>query len=865
MFSSAVASGTTLAARSYNSPTTFSLTDDTSLNTVLAEIPLFSVGLLALAVVTFLAVLRRLKVLVSYLVAAALLGFLAVILDLVNLLNTTVSKKLNIKADLQAAASTIVAREIFFALSIGARFIFFWAFVAERPRGEGSTDSINEAKRPNFIHMNSGLTLHSGSWDRWGVIGMILKWGLLGLSVSIPILQMIWRIVTAMATFGPVYDADGTLQIVGSALFVLKLLLNAWLSPDEVRWRVLCHYLVVIVALGINLALGAANLLCFAFSETVLGRFLQAVELYILFLYLLISTFLHKKPTPPPYSQSPKGAMPVRPISDFRGLPTMSELDPRNSTFNISPPSVSTPRSSIVIVQQGAAAGNGRPQVSRQSTASRMSSWLMSRGRLSLSRPRDVAERDEQRLWNKADAEKGYAVDMPSPGLRVSAWSPDPTESVMEPQQSAKWVDPVYSSMMRGGSRVPTASEVNLADDSLGDPITVVTPGATRLEDASRSTEPAEELQERAWSPRSSLAPTMPSYYAAPSERRSPSPQNLPPAPSPIYGLNGQTTYPYRDTLAPDSYVDPDSGIESQRSSGISMLLRQQQELDRSIAQLRLFSSPRSTIDSKNTVPGIGVESASLRSEFTLSNFPQPPWGTQTGAESEPATPRARPAEDADDIPIELEPPQMPAAMDHRRQISVPSTTRGDSIDSTNTVKNIRTGRFDSQGTQYDVTSFIGNLTTPGPSTSPSQFSTGPLSDIASSNTSSPIATVVSLHQPSTSVHSVKPIIINPSVLALSSTDAGEGTPRLAPRNVTFAGADAPPAAPAGPRAPMFTPGGAMVEGKMRKKGAVGLPPRPRLMISQPTPRDSGTGQSFRPGAFEDPRPAPTFTEDSST
>ncbi|KZT30378.1 hypothetical protein NEOLEDRAFT_1082225 [Neolentinus lepideus HHB14362 ss-1] len=861
-------SGTTIAARTYSAPTTFALTNDKTLNTVLAEIPFFSVGILAFAVVTFLTISRRLHLVSAYVIASAVIGFLAAILDLANLLNGINNNINTFRIKLQAVTSIVVAREILFSISVGLRFMFFWAFVAERPRGEGTAPSASEGHRPNFIHMNSDVTLHSGSWYQWGLIGMILKWGLLGVTVTIPILQMIWRIVTMFSTFGPVYDADGTMEIVGSALFLSKLLLNAWLSPDETRWRVLCHYLVVMVALGINLAIGAADLLCFAFSETVLGRFLQALELYILMLYMLVSTFMHHPPTPPAYSRSRSSR--GRPISDFRGLPTIAGINPRGSTFHVSPPIVSTPSSSAVLVEDGPVADNGRPQVSRQSTASRMSSWLMARSRVSLSRLRVQSDRDQDQLWDRNESEKGYAQSIASPYAGASVRSPDGDESMVEPKQSAKWMDPVYSSVMQGSGRLGSVlgSGYRAPDDEPGDPVAVATPGLVDREDISRpdSNVQPQASRERTPSPRPSMAPTMPSYYGAPSVQRSPSPQSLPPAPSPIYGLNNNMP----DTLMVEPSFRPTSIIESQRSSGISALLRQQQELDRSIAQLRLFS-PRNTMQSEfstETKDKISPESASLRSEFSLSKFPVPPWQDQDDDGNR--TPRARPASISEEVPTDLVPPQMPAAIESRRQqLSFPSTTRGTSIDSTNTVTDLGANKFDSHGTQYDVTSFIGNLTVPGLGVSP--VSTSGLSSIESGGSEELEAEIVTRRELSTSLQAVVPSILGPLSRPANSENETANPPL--PRTVTFATPDISSSSSSTPYSrpppPMFMPTGAVVEGKgpTRRRGAVGLPPRPRLLISEPRIRESANGQdSFRPGAFEDPRPAPSFmdTGDSS-
>ncbi|KAJ7492370.1 hypothetical protein FB451DRAFT_1502593 [Mycena latifolia] len=74
---------------------------------------------------------------------------------------------------------------------------------------------------------------HSASWERWGALGFILKYALLGSVISIPILQIIWRIATG---FSAVYIADSTIQIAVSALLIAKLMLNLYLSTVAPWW-----------------------------------------------------------------------------------------------------------------------------------------------------------------------------------------------------------------------------------------------------------------------------------------------------------------------------------------------------------------------------------------------------------------------------------------------------------------------------------------------------------------------------------------------------------------------------------------------------------------------------------------------------
>lgn len=58
---------------------------------------------------------------------------------------------------------------------------------------------------------------------------------------------------------GAIYGADATMEIVASALFILKLVLNASIIPSKPLLTVLRRYAAVIFALVINLGLGIGN------------------------------------------------------------------------------------------------------------------------------------------------------------------------------------------------------------------------------------------------------------------------------------------------------------------------------------------------------------------------------------------------------------------------------------------------------------------------------------------------------------------------------------------------------------------------------------------------------------------------------
>jgi hypothetical protein len=142
-----------------------------------------------------------------------------------------------------------------YAVSVGLRFFFFWLFVAEPPRGE-----TVEPKPFDPIANLFTREKHSGAWGRWGIPGLILKWALLALTLTIGVLQIVWRVVLMDNRLGPVYGAEAAMEIVSSALFVVKLLLNISITPVTPRSKTLRTYAAIIFALLINFILGIGNL-----------------------------------------------------------------------------------------------------------------------------------------------------------------------------------------------------------------------------------------------------------------------------------------------------------------------------------------------------------------------------------------------------------------------------------------------------------------------------------------------------------------------------------------------------------------------------------------------------------------------------
>jgi hypothetical protein len=182
------------------------------------------------------------------LLASVLFTFFAAILDLARLSLGHDDKSKIIRNDtLRIQRQLRMAREVLSSFASCLRFLYFWAFVAQPPLCERGTGSF--------------LLLHSGSWLRWGMTGTVLRWTTLLASLSILVLQIIWRLVLGPHKLGPVYSVESALEITASVIYIVKLFLNSTLVEMVCRRETLWQYSAALFALLINLGLGLGNLL----------------------------------------------------------------------------------------------------------------------------------------------------------------------------------------------------------------------------------------------------------------------------------------------------------------------------------------------------------------------------------------------------------------------------------------------------------------------------------------------------------------------------------------------------------------------------------------------------------------------------
>jgi len=363
---------------------------------------------------------------------------------------------------------------------------------------------------------------------------------------------------------------------------------------------------------------------------------------------------------------------PWQPKSDR--VPSFRPLSPNQpaSSFNITAPDISTPNLSAVQPRSDSPTTQ-RPRSGRPSSAARMSEWLIiQRNRLSSFSHRGDSHDDMNvQLWNHSRAERGllsweYPSKDPDAFEKVHR-HPDPhpgTDSVQPPPIGR----PRLEAPRLGRGFIKSASSL-YSDLDLS---------------------PPEMVDRKSWQ-----------------------------AESPVFGLNGIV----RPSTGKSGVRSQDSETigDPNRRSDISDLFRKQEELDNSIAALKLLENSAGPPNSPSSSKHSGEPSAT-RSDFSLSNFPDPPWVVDSPDSDNFAEPQRSPSPtptvqpsrfnplsvsiDVDNVPFDLVAPRMPASMmEHNRTLSLPVSETAESEG----LVSARPPRFDSQGTQYDVTSFIGS------------------------------------------------------------------------------------------------------------------------------------------------------------
>lgn len=724
-----------------------------ALGPLLADTPPFAIGLLGFAVLTALLILKKVNLASLYLLSSVLLTFFGALIDLGQLyLRHAHSTESPCQ---RFIPSLMIIREVLYSIASGLRFLFYWVFVSQPPLCEQDSARL--------------LGIHSGSWLRWGLTGSFLRWTTLAASLSVSVLQALWRTVHPLHEFGPVYDIEGAVEITISAIFIVKLLLNVLVVEVPSRRRqTLWQYSSVLSALLINMGIGIGNLMHFAFSETTLGRLLLAAEFHILVVSIVVFTFYSTKPT----EGSTRSSWSKR-ASSFRGL---------HVSFYDSGPGLPNPNRTSGVQSRP-------PSVQNMG----MSSWLGARN--TRSRPPSQfgpMPKDGKRL-RAEESERGLGA-YPSEKAVLSVTG----DMIPDSEQSTRRDDPIH----------PT-SAVNPS---------VVYPLAPAISEGPSSPAlPGQFSAGSAYDTRKASSPSVPGTAAMAA--------SLTGLDSPVLGPSISAR---RKNTRSSSSLQPlrNASFASSGASDYDYLLREI-DLERSIAALREFASTgrrgeegqvgrdtlsdlpeRGTAESSTT--GNRHASASGKSDFSLSVFPEPPQMRQF------------------EVDYRVDRRSSLSSVVLRPRISISTAGRWFPTSSGDGGTILELGlRTASVGTRYDVTSFIGDLT------SPDESSTRPwVSDTDSESGSAIQATIVTVERKTSSVS--RPRLVRRSLVTDTPTSAISRIGGLDNPSVRGAATDAPtPNSPISalgvpPPPAIYTRGGATRPLAIPTKRVVGLPSRPK-------------------------------------
>ncbi|KAJ3571589.1 hypothetical protein NP233_g3660 [Leucocoprinus birnbaumii] len=771
-------------------PLSLALDEDQAFEAVLSDIPFFCVGLMAMGFVTFTFALKRMDSTVLYLCSASLLLFMAAVLDLGQLLIRGPSGG-GQNFDSGVVSGFIVAREVGLGLAYGFLFLFVWRAVAVCPSCQ------NERPKSLVRPMDSSTSIrtHSASWARWGHLGAVLKWFTLALIIVIPLLQILWRLISSQRQYSSIYIADSVLEIVASAIFVLKIILNVLVSPSESWWIPFKYYFGLVLGLVVTGAMGIGNLISFAFSETILGRFLRAIGVYVFLLWNLVTLFQRRDAA-------------RRVIDDQEApavLPSEKSKERIMNKEDMGPSRTRERTPSMVTLGHVMQSPEARPTPLRISTTSRLSM-----------------------IVNRVDQSDALAEITRSISTRSSRRSPVTPVTPKRPRRPDLRFDiitPTLPATAENPDEEPPTTGISLSYYTMN----------TSLPDVPVIRDPP-------------VNPTKPSLYQADEQ--------------------GNMEYTSQTSII----AQPPSHNAS--LSSFDELMRQQNELDQSIAKLKLLSvdnvdlpplaSTLSPVPENSSTTGDTaastksrpqstprtVESTSPRSEFSFSAFPIPP----------PRPESIRVSRFTNSTIRKLPQPPDQTSSQVAPMLTVPESPVN------------MFARMTSGATQYDVTSFIDNLTEPAGMQRSTSTDEGPQQDSelrAELQAADDGLTQAEEDQPppvtvapddSSSVAHLKPMLLPsvaserkaaplPTLRPIRNTrpPAGQRDSTLKPFLLGTSISNVPPSLPSSTMIPL---------GSRRSSRATRVPTH-KPQISAPRMNISGDLDEEDPAIYERPRPPP--------
>ncbi|WWC59933.1 uncharacterized protein I303_102496 [Kwoniella dejecticola CBS 10117] len=356
---------------------------------ILADTPFLALGFLGLTLITFYSTFNRSSNCIILLQTSALTACFASLFNLVGMFYHSDQVAAFTFQSIQEAGlksfilTMLTVKQILLATSSGTRLLYFHFSLEDNRKARADTntkisvsnssldlphnprnadghgydhdhDHDNE-KRPrsfttNLIENHQIPCDQFENTDSGKMVGRLTRWAILVVVFCVFALELTWRIgflfdfMQAKADvklFRHVNLTDFSLQLILYLLFSSCPIYHITQTSPPFRMKVARQYggLLGGIVLGLVVVLG--SLASLGFSDTVVGRLFQAVQIYVLITSQMIMDFSDAASTFDIPSRRLSTTSPDRrdhAQNQFEGLST-----PTASTFRVSPPSISTP------------------------------------------------------------------------------------------------------------------------------------------------------------------------------------------------------------------------------------------------------------------------------------------------------------------------------------------------------------------------------------------------------------------------------------------------------------------------------------------------------------------------------------------
>ncbi|EGG00333.1 uncharacterized protein MELLADRAFT_93309 [Melampsora larici-populina 98AG31] len=246
---------------------------------LIANCPPISTGFVAIAISTILAFNDQLNVVTVFILLSAIFTFIAGILELANLISTEASPN-------GKSPNTAIATAAF--LAGGALFKYIYLFFRFEPAMSNRASLVS---RQDIIPPTSSSLWATPSWDGLGPYAKVLKILVLMIILIVTILDTVWKIgiVSAPLNFLQFLRASAAFQMLLLLVLTTKSVYTVLMFKSLIVSSTVKELGPVLIGNGVGFALQIMDLEITAFSETPLGRYMTLIQVY----FYIIDAAIH--------------------------------------------------------------------------------------------------------------------------------------------------------------------------------------------------------------------------------------------------------------------------------------------------------------------------------------------------------------------------------------------------------------------------------------------------------------------------------------------------------------------------------------------------------------------------------------------